>query len=88
MCCDCVVKVFIKNDVSTSVGPASNVYSHTDCGWMSRCVFDMNTHYRIFTAHTLWSKADCIDTVFKQFFHRCSTLVFVVASKRSHKSFL
>ena len=33
--------------------------------WMSCCVFDVNTHYGIFAAHTLWSKADCIDSVLK-----------------------
>ena len=62
MCCDCVVQVLIKYNMSSSVAPASYVNSYTDCRRMTCCVLNINAHYRIFSAHTLWSKADCIDS--------------------------
>ena len=69
MCCDCVVQVLIKYNMSSSVAPTSYVNSYTDCRWMTCCILDVNAHYRIFSTHTLWSKADCIDSVFKKSLH-------------------
>ena len=88
MCCNCIVKIFVKNNMSTSVGPASNIDGNADCGWMSCCILDMNTHNGIFATHTLRSKSDFIDTVFKQFLHRSCTFIFIVTAKWSHQRFL
>ena len=75
MCCDCVVQVLIKYNMSSSVAPASYVNSYTDCRRMTCCVLNINAHYRIFSAHTLWSKADCIDSVFESAFLERSAAV-------------
>lgn len=62
-------KIRIYNQMSTTVRPASNVYCNTDGRWMTRGILDVNTHYRILSAHTLRSKADRIDTVLKKLLH-------------------
>ena len=80
-----VVQIFIKNNVTTSVGPASNVNSNTNRGRMSCCIFNMNAHNRVLSAHSLRSKSDCVDSIFQKFFHRGRTFIFIVTSKRSHK---
>ena len=66
MCCDCIIKIFIKNNVSSSVAPASDIDCDTNCGWMTGCVLDINAHNRIFSAHSLRSKTDLVDSILKQ----------------------
>ena len=40
MCCNCVVQVLIKYNMSSSVAPASYVNSYTDCRRMTCCVLE------------------------------------------------
>ena len=70
------------------MGPASYIDCDTDGGWMSCGIFDMYTHDRVFSTHTLRSESDGIDTVLEQFFHGSSTFIFVMASQRTHQCFL
>ena len=74
--------------MSTSVRPAAYVYGNSDCRWMSCCILNMYAHNRILTAHSLWSKANFINSVLKKFFHRCCSFVLVMASKWTHQCFL
>ena len=60
MRCNCVVEVFIKDNVASSVAPASHVHGNTDDGRMARSVFDIDTEHGILSAHALRSKADRI----------------------------
>ena len=62
-------KIRIYNQMSTTVGPASNIYCNTDGRWMSCSILNVNTHYRILSAHTLRSKADGIDTILEKLLH-------------------
>ena len=55
---------------------------------MTCCVLDINAHYRIFSAHPLWSKADCIDSVFEKSLHLSCSFVLIVWSDRTHQCFL
>ena len=45
----------------------------------------MYTHYGILAAHSLRSESNCIDSVFKQLFHLCRTLILIMTSQRSHQ---
>ena len=55
---------------------------------MTGCILDINTHYRIFSAHSLRSKADCIDSVFQKLLHFCCICIVIVRTDRTHKCFL
>ena len=77
MCCDCVVQVLIKYNMSSSVAPASYVNSYTDCRRMTCCVLNINAHYRIFSPHSLRSKANCIDSVFQKLLVGIIYFVFI-----------
>ena len=74
--------------MSTTVRPASNVYCNTDGRWMTCGILNVDTHYRILSAHTLRSKADGIDTILEKLLHFCCVCVIVVRTDRTHQRFL
>ena len=88
MCSNGIVQILIKDDVAAAMRPAAYVYGYADGGRMSCGVLDMYAHDGVLTAHTLRSKADCVDAVFQKFLHGSCALVLVVASQRTHQGFL
>ena len=61
-----------------------NIIRDTNCGWMTGCVLDINAHNRIFSAHSLRSKANLVDSILKQCLHLGCTLVLIVGTDRTH----
>ena len=55
---------------------------------MARRIFDIYAHDGVFSAHTLRSKADCIDAIFKQMLHLCRIRIVIVRTDRTHQRFL
>lgn len=66
--------------MSASVAPAADIYRYTDGRWMTGSIFNIDTHNRILSTHSLRSKADLIDSILKQLFHLCSALVLIVGT--------
>lgn len=52
--------------MSASVAPAADIYRYTDGRWMTGSIFNIDTHNRILSTHSLRSKADLIDSILKQ----------------------
>ena len=55
---------------------------------MSGSILNMYAHYGVFSAHTLGSKANLVDSILQKLLHGGGTLIFVVASKGSHQGLL
>ena len=70
------------------MAPASDIDCDTNCGWMTGCVLDINAHNRIFSAHSLRSKTDLVDSILKQCLHLGCTLVLIVGTIGRINAFL
>ena len=88
MCCDFVVQICVKDDMAASVAPAAYIDSDADRGRMTGCIFNVDSHNRVLSAHALRTEADGIDTVLQKLLHLGCPLVLIVGADWTHKGFL